>query len=71
MKKLKFSSKVDKYCKNCRFGKYLEFSDEVFCTKKGLVNKFNKCYRFKYDPLKRTPETFLVPTDYKEEDFSL
>ncbi len=72
MKKLKFSKKVDKYCKNCRFGSYFEFSDQVFCIKKGIVDKFNKCAHFKYDPLKRVPDTVSsLPQEFKKEDFML
>ncbi len=71
MKKLKFSNKHEKYCQHCVHGKLLEYTDEVFCAKKGFVNKFGKCIRYKYDPLKRKPEAGKVTHEFKQEDFSL
>lgn len=71
MKKLIFSKKNEKYCMHCRYGKYLEYSDEVFCSKKGFVNKFSKCIKYKYDPLKRMPKVNDINTEFKSEDFSL
>ena len=71
MKKLNFSKKNSKYCLYCVHGKYLEYTDEIFCTKKGFVDKFNKCLKYKYDPLKRNPETNNNSTDFSEADFKL
>ena len=71
MNKLKFSKKRSKYCINCIHGKHLEYTDEVFCTKKGFVDKFNKCHRYKYDPLKRMPDKNISQETYNKEDFSL
>ena len=71
MKKLTFSNKNEKYCMHCVHGKYLEYSDEVFCTKKGFKDKFDKCGSYKYDPLKRKPEKVFHNTTYTEEDFKL
>lgn len=70
MDKLKFKKDKSKYCILCVHGKHLEYTDEVFCTKKGFVDKFNKCHNFKYDPLKRKPTTQSAVT-YTEEDFKL
>ena len=56
---------------HCVHGKYLEYSDEVFCTKKGFKDKFDKCGSYKYDPLKRKPEKVFHNTTYTEEDFKL
>lgn len=71
MKKLEFNKKTNKYCINCVHGKLLEYSDEVFCVKKGFVDKFNKCMKYKYDPLKRNPEKSDTYCDFREEDFKL
>lgn len=71
MKKLVFDKKIEKYCKYCRHGKLLEFSGEVFCTKKGFVEPFGKCLKYRYDPLKRIPDTAVVTGEYSKEDFSL
>lgn len=71
MKKLKFSNKNEKYCSHCVYGKYLEYSDEVFCCKKGFVDKFSKCIKYKYDPLKRQPSKTVVSSGFTAEDFKL
>ena len=71
MNKLTFDKKTSKYCLYCTHGKHLEFTDEVFCTKKGFVDKFSKCNRYKYDPLKRKPERIVPTTDFNAEDFKL
>ena len=71
MKKLKFNKKTEKYCKHCVHGSYLEYTDEVFCTKKGFVDKFSKCIKYKYDPLKRIPEKSEIFTEYTADDFRL
>lgn len=70
MNKLKFTKNNSKYCLYCIHGKHLEYTDEVFCTKKGFVDKFNKCHSYKYDPLKRKPVSQNA-TSYTEEDFKL
>ena len=70
MEKLKFTKNNIKYCVNCVHGKHLEYTDEVFCSKKGFVDKFSKCLKFKYDPLKRKPTPKNAST-YSEEDFKL
>lgn len=71
MKKLKFNKKTEKYCKYCIHGKYLEYTDEVFCTKKGFVDKFSKCLKYKYDPLKRVPEKVRPFAEFTKEDFEI
>ena len=71
LKKFKFSKKHEKYCQYCVHGKLLEYTDEVFCAKKGFVNKFGKCIKYKYDPLKRNPESSVVTPEFKPEDFAL
>ena len=71
MKKLTFNKKQEKYCMHCIYGQYLEYSDEVFCSKKGFVEKFNKCIKYKYDPLKRIPTTNDIKSNFKKEDFEI
>lgn len=71
MKKLKFNKKQEKCCSYCINGQYLEYSDEVFCIKKGFVNKFEKCAKYKYDPLKRVPISKDIVSNFTPEDFKL
>ncbi len=71
MKKLKFSKNSEKYCIHCIHGKYLEYTQEVFCAKKGFVDKFSRCIKYKYDPLKRTPVNKTISSKFTAEDFKL
>ena len=71
MNKLGFEKKMSKYCMYCINGKPLESTDEVFCVKKGFVDKFSKCRRYKYDPLKRTPHKIKPSGEFTKEDFIL
>lgn len=71
MKKLNFNNNNSKYCLNCVNGNFLEYTDEIFCTKKGFVDKFSKCLKYKYDPLKRRPEANSTSVGFSEEDFKL
>lgn len=71
MEKLKFSKETSKYCLYCVHGKLLEYTDEVFCTKKGFVGKFDKCIKYKYDPIKRNPQKNISSTVFSEDDFKL
>ncbi|MBE6781465.1 MAG: hypothetical protein E7540_01905 [Ruminococcaceae bacterium] len=71
MNKLGFEKKRSKYCTYCVYAKPLEYTDEVFCIKKGFVDKFSKCLKYKYDPLKRKPEAKNLTSKYSAEDFKL
>lgn len=71
MNKLKFEKNKSKYCLYCIHANPLEYTDEVFCVKKGFVDKFSKCMKYKYDPLKRKPETKTVTSKYSADDFKL
>ena len=71
MDKLLFDKKLERYCKNCLHGKMLEFTGEVFCTKKGFVSPISSCRKYKDDPIKRTPQFSQLKVTYKKEDFVL
>lgn len=71
MKRMKFGKNTEKYCKYCIHGKFLEYTDEVFCVKKGFVDKFHKCLKYKYDPLKRVPKNNISKREFTKEDFQL
>lgn len=67
-----FRKKIDRSCAYCtRCTRYS--SDQMLCTKRGIVSNTYACWRFKYDPFKRVP---LKPkpmdfSKYDEDDFSL
>lgn len=67
-----FRKKIERSCTYCARGTTLE-DGQILCTKKGLCPAEGKCFRFKYDPLKRIPAKAkaLDFSRYEEEDFSL
>ena len=71
LKKLLFGKKREKYCKNCIYSNTLDYSGEIFCSKKGFVPEFSKCHKYKYDPLKRRPESTAPVSEFTKSDFEL
>ena len=45
----------EKFCKYCEHAKTLSDPDTMLCEKRGIVPAGHRCRRFRYDPLKRTP----------------
>ncbi len=71
MKKTIFGDNVSPKCIYCETGIIAPDGKSVLCTKKGVMMPDSFCRKFRYDPLKRTPETLNLRTDYSTEDFSL
>lgn len=71
MKKTIFGKTVSPKCIYCETGKITPDGKSVLCTKKGVMMPDSFCKKFRYDPLKRTPETVKIQTDFSQEDFSL
>ena len=44
---------------------------EVLCRRMGVMQPDSFCKKFRYDPLKRKPQTVKIQSNFKEEDFSL
>ncbi len=67
MKKL-FGNNIEPKCEYCELAQYS--GGKFLCTKnKMIVN--NKCRKFKYDPLKRVPNSTPSLDRYSLEDFVL
>lgn len=66
-----FNKKVQRTCAWCIHGKPSDFTEEVFCTKRGITDKHDCCRNYKYDPLKRTPAKSRPTGDFQPEDFKL
>ena len=66
-----FDKSISPMCAYCRYGKPLSGGEEVFCVKKGLVDPFDACRKYKYDPLKRVPKPKDIGRAYRPEDFKL
>ncbi len=62
---------LKKTCKWCAYGKSSKFTNEFFCKKRGVTTVEDFCRKYKYDPLKRTPDTQKITDNYTEDDFSL
>ncbi len=62
----------DPRCEYCKYGKLSADGDKVLCPKKGIMDKYYSCKKFRYDPLKRVPDTnapeFMT---FSPEDFAL
>lgn len=67
-----FRKKITRCCAYCIHGTKLE-SGQILCSKKGICNGEDKCFRFHYDPCKRIPVKMraLDLSRYQEEDYSL
>lgn len=66
-----FRKKIEPSCGYCRFGKDGE-DDMVICVKKGIMQPWQKCRSFEYDPLRRVPEAQPLPkTDIDPDSFRL
>lgn len=67
-----FRKKMPRACVYCVHGAALE-EGQILCTKKGVRDENDKCFRFRYDPCKRIPRKAraLDLQRYQEEDYSL
>lgn len=67
-----FRKKMPKCCEYCRNGTLLE-EEQYLCIKHGVVQRREKCRKFKYDPCKRVPSKpkAIDFQKYDTHDFSL
>ncbi|MBR5923343.1 MAG: hypothetical protein IKZ59_06065 [Clostridia bacterium] len=66
-----FDRSLKKSCLWCAYGKKSEYTNEVFCIKRGVTYADSYCRKYKYDPLKRTPDNKTISKDYNADSFSL
>ncbi|MBO4693631.1 MAG: hypothetical protein J5659_04505 [Clostridia bacterium] len=62
---------IIKSCAWCLYGKKSEYTNDIFCKKRGITTKDYYCRKYKYDPLKRTPDKKIISDKYYGDDFSL
>lgn len=67
-----FRKNVAKFCSYCVHAGQTT-GEHLLCTKKGFTSPDAHCWRFRYDPLKRTPARYQAKdfTKFSEEDFKL
>ena len=72
MKQKLFNTKDQiKKCATCLYGEIAQDNVSISCSKKGLKEPADSCWRYKYDPLKRVPLKQVIYTDYSPEDFMI
>lgn len=59
-----FSADIEKICAYCEHGKPILGTEDIICSKKGLVKAHGHCPKFLYTPLRRTPPKPYTP-DFK------
>lgn len=67
-----FRKKIARSCSYCERGTDMG-SDQILCSKHGIVSAYYSCRKFRYHPCKRIPPK-MKPLDfqkYEETDFSL
>ena len=52
---------IIKACASCEYASLLHLTDQVLCSRRGIVDADFSCRRFSYDPLKRNPKPFPQP----------
>jgi len=68
---LLFRKNIEPACVYCIFAHSGE-EDAVICPKHGIRQPWQQCRRFRYDPLRRLPETEPSPVlDVDPEEFRL
>ena len=72
MRKKLYGNDIEPRCGYCANGRAAADGQSFMCAHKGYVDPFGSCRRFRYDPLKRIPETPRKnPKRYSTDDFSM
>ncbi len=67
-----FNKDIEPQCILCEHGSVFPDNSTILCRKAGgVTDAYNKCKKFKYDPLKREPKIISVSKDFTQEDFKL
>ncbi len=65
-----FSKDIIPMCIYCEHGKKIIATDDIICSKKGIVKPDYCCKKFKYTPLNRIPpKKNLEQQNFTKEDF--
>lgn len=71
MKKKLSGKNISPKCIYCETGIVTDDGKMILCKRKGVMQPDSFCRKFRYDPLKRVPDTVKLQTGFSEEDFAL
>ena len=67
-----FGKRIDPACSYCEHSRPLDDGIQLVCRHKGRVEPSGRCWRFRYDPLRRVPTPqATLQGGFDKEDFSL
>lgn len=65
-----FSKDIIPMCLYCEHGKRIIATDDIICSKRGIVKPDHSCKKFRYTPLNRVPpKKAQQEVIYTKEDF--
>lgn len=68
---MKLGKDVTPACHLCRYVTEVSSLDQWLCRKKGIVSPSGRCFRFRYDPLKRPVFPKPELPSFDDKDFRL
>lgn len=71
MAKKLYGNNIESACEICALGHRTADGKSVLCSRKGVVERYDSCRRFDYDPLKRIPERPQKKAEHEAEEFEL
>lgn len=66
-----FNREIPPACAYCLHGHKSEYTEEIFCVKRGVTAPTDSCRSFKYDVLKRTTRKTAPAGEFSSKDFEL
>ncbi len=70
MIKMIFSKDILPICAYCEHGRQIVSTNDVLCSKKGVVSAEHSCRKFRYDPFSRIPpKKGSINHSFTKEDF--
>ncbi len=66
-----FNKDLPMRCEYCTEARPISGGKEFFCMKNGIVEAFDSCKKYRYDPLKRQPDNRSFGKDFDPEDLKL
>ena len=71
MRQKLYGNHIQSRCEVCQHGRRSADGQVVLCERKGVMQPYQHCRKFVYDPLRRIPDRQPMPEAFTKEDFSL